>query len=72
MLTINGDWGLLGDKETRRQGDKGTRRIILLSPHPPLSPSPHPPLVRLSVVEYPRSEMMISDKSDKLDSVNLQ
>ncbi|MGI2908474.1 hypothetical protein [Tolypothrix sp. VBCCA 56010] len=34
-----------GDKETRRQGDKGTRRIILLSPHPPIPPSPClPPL----------------------------
>ncbi|MBW4571507.1 MAG: hypothetical protein KME31_26870 [Tolypothrix carrinoi HA7290-LM1] len=29
---------------TRGQGDKETRRIILLSPHLPISPSPHLPL----------------------------
>ncbi|MGI2905372.1 hypothetical protein AABK37_18840, partial [Hassallia sp. VBCCA 56010] len=33
-----GNKGDKEDKETRGQGDKGTRRIIL-SPHPPLSPS---------------------------------
>jgi muramoyltetrapeptide carboxypeptidase len=33
------------DKGTRRQGDKKTKRIILLSPHPPIPPSSTPPLL---------------------------
>ncbi len=40
--------------------------------HYPLSTTHYRDNVRLSVVEYRRTKMMMSDKSDKLDSVNLQ
>jgi multiple sugar transport system ATP-binding protein len=40
-LRRRGGGGLLGDKETRRQGDKENNSSFPPSPHPPLSPSPH-------------------------------